>query len=83
MPLSVHTTEPGVPQAGAMIASESVLSPARSVEMRVARFDDEKSRVVGDRPPHPWLSNADAEPRLSGELLSGTSLIVRSRAFPG
>ena len=64
------------------MASESVPSPARSVEMLVARFADEKVRVVGTDPSHPCESNADAEPRLSGELLNGTLLTVGS-GIPG
>ena len=58
------------------------MSPARSVEMRVARFADENVRAVGTDPSHLCVSNADADPRLSGELLSGTLLIVGS-GIPG
>ncbi len=61
-----------MPQAIVNTSSESLPSPARSAPMRLARFGAPKSRFVGGVVPrHVTFSNADVEPRLAGDVLSG------------
>ena len=66
-----QTTLNGVPQGIAKTSSESFPSPARSAATRVRRFAEPKFRPATRVPVQPTASNAEVEPSLSGEVLSG------------